>query len=57
MSKSIVLKDSFHGRTSHASLFSDSCSNLYKNTLKKSFQYHKIVETVEINNLDELKTK
>ena len=40
----------------HASLFSDSCSNLYKNTLK-SFQYHKIVETVEINNLDELKNK
>lgn len=56
MSKSIVLKDSFHGRTSHASLFSDSCSNVYKNTLK-SFQYHKIVETVEINNLVELKNK
>ena len=56
MSKSIVLKDSFHGRTSHASLFSDSCSNIYKNTLK-SFQYHKIVETVEINNLVELKNK
>ena len=56
MSKSIVLKDSFHGRTSHASLFSDSCSNVYKNTLK-SFQYHKIVETVEINNVIELKNK
>lgn len=56
MSKSIVLKDSFHGRTSHASLFSDSCSNVYKNTLK-SFQYHKIVETVEINNVVELKNK
>lgn len=56
MSKSIVLKDSFHGRTSHASLFSDSCSNIYKNTLK-SFQYHKIVETVEINNVVELKNK
>ena len=56
MSKSIVLKDSFHGRTSHASLFSDSCSNVYKNTLN-SFQYHKIVETVEINNVVELKNK
>tara|TARA_Y100000992_G_C21274369_1_gene499023 strand:- start:1461 stop:2831 length:1371 start_codon:yes stop_codon:yes gene_type:complete len=56
MSKSIVLKDSFHGRTSHASLFSDSCANVYKNTLK-SFQYHKIVETVEINNVVELKNK
>lgn len=56
MSKYIVLKDSFHGRTSHASLFSDSCSNVYKNTLKSS-QYHKIVETVEINNLVELKNK
>ena len=56
MSKSIVLKDSFHGRTTNASLFSDSCSNLYKNTLK-SFQYHNIVEAVEINNLDELKNK
>ena len=56
MSKSIVLKDSFHGRTSLASLFSDSCSNVYKNTLK-SFQYHNIVETVEINNSDELKNK
>lgn len=56
MSKYIVLKDSFHGRTSNASLFSDSCSNVYKNNLK-SFGYHKMTETVEINNLNELRHK
>jgi acetylornithine/succinyldiaminopimelate/putrescine aminotransferase len=56
MSKYIVLKDSFHGRTSNASIFSDSCSNVYNNTLK-SFGYHKMTETVEINNLDELRHK
>ena len=55
-SKCIVLKDSFHGRTSHASLFSDSCSEFYKNNLK-SFEYHNFVDTVEINNTDELTNK
>lgn len=56
MSKYIVLKDSFHGRTTHASLFSDSCSDIYKNTLK-SFGYHKMIETVEINNTTDLLSK
>lgn len=56
MSKCIVLKDSFHGRTSHASLFSDSCSKTYKEKLK-SFAYHNMVEKVEINNLTELSNK
>lgn len=55
-SKCIVLKDSFHGRTSHASLFSDSCSSVYKKTLK-SFAHHNMVEKVEINNVSELKNK
>lgn len=55
-SKYIVLKDSFHGRTSHASLFSDSCSKTYREKLK-SFAYHNMVEKVEINNLTELSNK
>jgi len=55
-SKFIVLKDSFHGRTSNAALFSNSGSELYKNKLK-SYGYHNMTETVEINNENDFQVK
>ena len=55
-SKFIVLKDSFHGRTSNAALFSHSGSELYKNKLK-SYGYHNMTETVEINNENQFQVK
>ena len=49
-SKYIVLNNSFHGRTSNAALFSNSCKQSYDEKLK-SFSYHNMTETVEVNDI------
>lgn len=50
----IVLKGSFHGRTTRAAKMSDSTKNTYQTHLK-SFNENFPVYTVEINNNDQLK--
>ena len=49
-SKYIVLKNGFHGRTSNAALFSNSCKKSYDMKLK-SFSYHNMTETIDINDI------
>ncbi len=49
----IVLKDSFHGRTTKAAMISDSSKNVYKKYLK-SFE-NLNVHNIEINNVNSLR--
>ena len=55
-SKYIVLKNGFHGRTSNAALFSNSCKKSYDMKLK-SFSYHNMTETIDINDIASFNSK